>query len=314
MPHRSIQMDDLAMPEPVDHDTAASDDSSTTLLDRTVIAASSPEPEHTPERWTTWDVHQRKQLELTFIMQTNFPLNGSWDRTESYIKHKDEEMLKYLLDFPTRQWAVGEDLAYVAYKALLDRYRLRDKGLSVFNEGLPKWWPIAPRDEKPKKDLRRLKHKTKLPSRPAVQSRSMPSKTLNGTQPHPFHLPSMPPAPGHIVIPQINPAHDRGILYSPTLALLRQTPAVFKSSFKPVNGIRRPSAVQRQRPSLPLEPPPITKQAGHTGHSANTTRASRLSVPGPDPSHPEMDVIDVKARLSVTSRSVKRKSMINHVS
>lgn len=112
--------------------------------------STTPELEERPRAWIYWSPHLRQQLELTFTMQTNFPINGCWETTESYVKRKDEEMLQYINDFPLRKWIVPLEEALSAYKCLLERHRLRDNGHSIFINGRPAWWPLPSPIRQPK--------------------------------------------------------------------------------------------------------------------------------------------------------------------
>ena len=119
------------------------EDSRTTVSDPDGSSTSSPEPEHVAGPWTNWSPHQRQSLELSFTMQTNFPINQDWMSTEKYVLAKDAEMLRYLADFPICNWLIARHEALAAYYALLERHRLREKGLSIFSGGKPAWWPIS---------------------------------------------------------------------------------------------------------------------------------------------------------------------------
>lgn len=90
--------------------------------------------------WLSFGKHQREQLELTFTMSMNAPINNSWSSTERYVQSRDAEMLEYLQDFPINTWLIGGDAARAAYKAFLERDRLRNAGHSIFSENKPKWW------------------------------------------------------------------------------------------------------------------------------------------------------------------------------
>lgn len=136
-PCASEMRDDVELPMSDDSDEFSDIEGATSK-------SPSPEPDNEPRPWLVWDVHQRMQLEVTFTMQTNFPIGGSWDSTNAYVQRKDHEMLRYLQDFPTTKWLIGRAEANAAYRAMIDRADLRGSGLEIFSNGRPVWWPLRP--------------------------------------------------------------------------------------------------------------------------------------------------------------------------
>lgn len=156
----------------------------------------SPTPEdHEPRPWLDWSDHQRHQLELTFTIQTDTLINHSVATTEAYIAHRDEEMLRYLRDFPCSQWMVGQEAARAAYDAMLSRADLRARGQSIVtSRGIPRWWPLGPTPRAPTAVVRPMPPLP--PPRPATQA--MPLRGSNSPYVSPFppinqHFAGLPP-------------------------------------------------------------------------------------------------------------------------
>lgn len=126
-------------------------DASDTVLELST-KSTSPEPDEAPGPWIWWSPHMRSQLELTFTMQTNFPIGQSWETTESYVNHKDMEMLRYINDFPIKKWIIPFEEALSAYLCLLERDRLRTNHQSIFANGRSSWWPL-PQSRQPKSHM-----------------------------------------------------------------------------------------------------------------------------------------------------------------
>jgi hypothetical protein len=65
------------------------------------------------------------------------PLGGSWERTEDYQREKDNEMRRYLEEYPLDSWVIAPSAARQASSALQERDRCRSLGLSIFGHMMP---------------------------------------------------------------------------------------------------------------------------------------------------------------------------------
>lgn len=92
--------------------------------------------------WKDFDTTTRRQWEIMFANVTMGPMHGSWETTEDYQREKDNEMVRYMEDYPLDQWVLTKEQASQAYFRLLERTRWRSLGIRIYSrERLPDWTP-----------------------------------------------------------------------------------------------------------------------------------------------------------------------------
>ncbi|KAK4506851.1 hypothetical protein PRZ48_000584 [Zasmidium cellare] len=97
--------------------------------------------------WKDFTQDMRYQWEIMYSTITSRAMQGSWEVTEDFQREKDNEMCRYLDDFPLTQWVIPKEQASQAYFRMLERTRWRSLGIRIYGrERLPEWPPgnVAP--------------------------------------------------------------------------------------------------------------------------------------------------------------------------
>ena len=240
---------------------------------------------------------------------------------------KDEEMLDYLADFPIRRWAIQQEEAVKAYKALLARYRFRDKGQSIFHKGRPRW--IAEKSpfkkaikvvpcsaSEPLIQLAQSYVQHAEPRNPHSSSNKGYPSTLSAhaeaTLPA-AHQQANPPrtgyphqmAPPQGSIPAAGQSADNGLNYSPSLALLRAHSASWQytpvtlppaRSMQPLTTSETPIESPRHEPVQRVRPNRERSRSGRLAPSPRVTASRRSS---------QVTEVDRESRVNRFSRHLK---------
>ncbi|KAK3623893.1 hypothetical protein LTR56_021349 [Elasticomyces elasticus] len=87
---------------------------------------------HTPWKVMGVDIETRKVLETMYGEKLNFPLGGSWESSEAYMMNQDKEMLRYMIDYPLKDWVINPAHAQETFRKVLERTKYRDLGAKVY--------------------------------------------------------------------------------------------------------------------------------------------------------------------------------------
>ncbi|KAK5678924.1 hypothetical protein LTS10_008579 [Elasticomyces elasticus] len=87
---------------------------------------------HTPWKVMGVDIETRKVLETMYGEKLNFPLGGSWESSEAYMMNQDKEMLRYMIDYPLKDWVINPAQAQETFRKVLERTKYRDLGAKVY--------------------------------------------------------------------------------------------------------------------------------------------------------------------------------------
>ncbi|SMQ46111.1 unnamed protein product [Zymoseptoria tritici ST99CH_3D7] len=82
--------------------------------------------------WSGFSTEMRRQWEFMYAEVTVRQLSNDWEVTEYYQLQKDNEMLRYMEDFPLPQWLIPQEVAQQAYFRLLERMRWRGQGMPIY--------------------------------------------------------------------------------------------------------------------------------------------------------------------------------------
>ncbi|KAF2171225.1 hypothetical protein M409DRAFT_18342 [Zasmidium cellare ATCC 36951] len=94
----------------------------------------------TERPWKQFNQEQRRSWETMFSNVMMQAMQGSWEITEDYQREKDNEMVRYMEDFPLTQWVIPKEQASQAYFRMLERTRWRSLGIRIYGrERLPEW-------------------------------------------------------------------------------------------------------------------------------------------------------------------------------
>lgn len=123
--------DDMSIGDYEDEDL--SDDAKSVIT----LSSESPTPEEDddslPERpWKEFSREMRRQWEIMYSSVAAHAVTGDWDKAEDYQREKDIEMLRYMEDFPLKNWVISRDEAVDAYYRLLERTRWRSLGIRIY--------------------------------------------------------------------------------------------------------------------------------------------------------------------------------------
>lgn len=156
-----------------------------------------PESEYAINKrpWLTFPEDIRKQWEIMYSNVTPYPVASSWVATEEYQREKDNEMLRYMEDFPLSQWVIPQQQASNAYNQLVERIRWRNYGIPIYGRDRVPATPNAPAAPLPP---------------PPVQGLCPPPPGLGPSQLHPHSLYSpqpYPSAPPRQILPLHMPQH-----------------------------------------------------------------------------------------------------------
>ncbi|KAK4552789.1 hypothetical protein LTR86_010123 [Recurvomyces mirabilis] len=90
--------------------------------------------DETPWKTQTFTREVREVWELSYCNVLKHAQHGSWEMTEFFQLKKDQEMLRYLKDFPLSEWIIPQKQASEAYAALHERTRWRSVGVKIYAE------------------------------------------------------------------------------------------------------------------------------------------------------------------------------------
>lgn len=106
--------------------------------------------------WKEFNTATRRQWEIMFANITVGPMHGSLEVTEDYQREKDNEMVRYMEDFPLDQWVISKEQASQAYFRLLERTRWRSLGIRIYDrERIPGWGGGMPGNAQGMRNLQR---------------------------------------------------------------------------------------------------------------------------------------------------------------